>query len=68
MNTVTMNDPAREDRLWTVKDVASYLRVSPSLIYMRAASGELPSKKVFGSLRFDPEEIKAYVRHCSSRK
>ncbi|PTL82534.1 helix-turn-helix domain-containing protein [Vitiosangium sp. GDMCC 1.1324] len=49
------------DRLWTVKDVSTYLQVSTSWVYQRAASGELPSLKVGGLLRFDPNAIRNWT-------
>ena len=49
------------EALWTVHQVAAYLRASRSLVYQKAASGELPSRKVFGMLRFDPHAIRVFA-------
>jgi predicted DNA-binding transcriptional regulator AlpA len=49
------------DRLWTVKDVSTFLQVSTSWVYQRSASGELPSLKVGGLLRFDPGAIRNWT-------
>lgn len=54
--------PAGHEPLWTAKDVADYLRLSISWVYHRAASGDLPCRRVLGNLRFCPAEIRAYVR------
>jgi excisionase family DNA binding protein len=39
-----------------VRDVAHLLGVSPQQIYKMAAKGEIPSFKVAGAVRFDPQE------------
>lgn len=49
------------DALWTVQDVANYLRVSPSWVYAEAAARRLPCRKFRGHLRFMPSEIHAYL-------
>ena len=48
--------------LWTVAEVASYLRVSRSWVYHRAAAGLLPCLRFGALLRFDPEAIRAYAQ------
>jgi excisionase family DNA binding protein len=50
------------DSLWTVKDVADYLRVSTSMVYQRAGAGELPHIKVGALLRFRRSEIDEHLR------
>lgn len=58
-------DPAEvcsDDALWTVHDVARYLKASRSWVYHRAESGELPCLRVGGLLRFDPDAIRAFAR------
>ena len=49
-------------RLWTPKDVAEYLQASRSWVYQKSESGELPSLRVCGLLRFEPEAIRAWVK------
>jgi len=49
------------DCLWTADETAKYLKVSRSLVYAKAASGELPCLHVFSRLRFDPVTIKAWA-------
>ena len=56
--------------LWTVADVAAYLRVSRSWIYHRAAAGLLPCLRVGALLRPDPEQIRTYAQgqgHAASK-
>ena len=50
------------ERLWTVKDVSGFLQSSRSWVYQKAESGELPSLRIGGLLRFDPQAVRAYAR------
>ncbi len=56
-----MSDVSNEP-LWTVKDVAAYLRTSTSWVYSHADDGTLPSVRIGGLRRFQPEAIRAYAR------
>jgi excisionase family DNA binding protein len=47
--------------LWTAKDVAAFLRVSPSWVYLHAEAGDLPSVRIGGLRRFVPDAIRAYA-------
>ena len=47
--------------LWSVGDVALYLRASRSWVYKAAAKGAIPSIRVGSLLRFDPDEIRESV-------
>lgn len=48
--------------LWTVAEVAAYLRVSRSWVYHRAAAGLLPCLRIGALLRFEPDAIRAYAQ------
>ena len=48
--------------LWTAKDAAAYMRVSPSMIYKLSQSAELPCLKIGSCLRFDPEVVRRFAR------
>jgi excisionase family DNA binding protein len=48
--------------LWTVAEVAAYLRVSRSWVYHRSAARLLPCLRVGALLRFDPDAIRAYAQ------
>ena len=50
--------PSALDRLWNVDEVAQFLGASRSWVYQRAADGRIPSRRIVGLLRFDPEEIR----------
>jgi excisionase family DNA binding protein len=47
--------------LWTWREVARALKVSRSWVYARAETGELPSLRVGGLLRFDPAAIRRFA-------
>jgi hypothetical protein len=53
---------AGDDALWTVTDVARFLNTSRSWCYHQSQQGKLPSLKIAGLLRFDPEAIRALAR------
>ena len=50
------------ETLWTVAEVAEYLRVSVSWVYMHVQLSDLPHLRVGGLLRFQPDAVRAYVR------
>lgn len=50
------------ESLWTVPDVMHYLQLSRSWVYEKAEAGILPSLRICGVLRFDPEAIRAFAR------
>ena len=45
------------DELFTVKDLASYLRVHTSSVYRLLKSGEIPCFKIGSNYRFDRRRI-----------
>lgn len=49
------------DRLWTVHDVATFLQLSTSWVYKAAALGILPVRRIGASLRFRPDEVRAFA-------
>lgn len=50
------------ETLWDAEDVASYLKVSRSMVYKLGQSGELPCLRVGACLRFDPAVVRAFAR------
>jgi excisionase family DNA binding protein len=52
---------SEEWELWTWREVAKALKVSRSWVYARAGSGELPSLRVGGLLRFNPESVRRFA-------
>ncbi len=49
------------EALWTVDDVARFLRASPSWVYKAAARGAIPCVRIGAMLRFDPEALRRFV-------
>ena len=49
------------DSMMTVRQVAELLRVHENWVYDQAASGELPSYKIGGTRRFDPDEVRGWI-------
>jgi excisionase family DNA binding protein len=55
--------PAASDPLWTVEEVAEYLRLDPETVRAKARKGELPAYKVGKRIwRFDIKEINACLK------
>lgn len=61
MSSPNPTTPAAEG-LWTAVDVARYLKASRSWVYQKAEAGLLPSLRIGGLLRFEPEAVRAYAR------
>lgn len=59
-----MNAPTLQpfESLWDAQDVARFLKVSRSWVYQATEAGKVPHRRVGALLRFDPEEIRAWVR------
>jgi excisionase family DNA binding protein len=49
------------NEVWTVDDVADYLKMGRQTVSRMAARGELPAKKVGRQWRFKREQIIAYL-------
>lgn len=54
--------PVPAAQLWTVDEVAAFLRMSRSWVYDQAEAGLLPSRQLGRSRRFDPDEVHAFAR------
>ena len=52
----------KDEQLWTVREVASFLRCSSSKVYRSAEVGHLPKLVIGGQLRFEPEAVRSYAR------
>lgn len=51
--------------LWTVGDVAAFLRCSKSWVYKATEDGTLPTVRMGWMVRFEPAAIRAYVARAS---
>ena len=49
------------ESMLTARQVAELLGVHENWVYDHAASGDLPSYKIGGSRRFDPEELHDWI-------
>lgn len=49
------------EHLWTVRDVAAYLKASTSYVYKAAERGEVPCRRLGALLRFLPTEVRAWA-------
>jgi excisionase family DNA binding protein len=51
-----------DEPLWTVAEVAAFLKVSRSFVYQACAAKTIPHVRVGTALRFDPVVLRAWVR------
>ena len=49
------------DELWTLDDLAAFLRVKVSVARFWLRSTDVPYIKIGKQIRFDPDEIKSWV-------
>jgi excisionase family DNA binding protein len=54
--------PAVCEALWTVAEVAAYVKCSESKVYQGAEAGTIPNLHVGGQLRFEPEAVRRWAR------
>lgn len=47
--------------LLTIKDLSTRLNIKPSTLYLWAAQGKIPCRKIHGLIRFEPEAIAAWL-------
>ncbi len=50
-----------QDGLWTVKELARYLRMSERWIHERTRRDEIPCHRLGTALRFDPQEVHVWM-------
>jgi excisionase family DNA binding protein len=43
--------------LLTVKDLSAWLNMKPSTLYLWAAQGKIPCRKIHGLIRFEREQV-----------
>ena len=48
--------------LLKVKDIAAWLNMPQSTVYLWAAQGKIPCRKIHGLIRFEPDAIAAWLR------
>ena len=47
--------------LLTIKDLSAWLNIKPSTLYLWAAQGKVPCRKIHGLIRFDREAIQQWL-------
>jgi excisionase family DNA binding protein len=62
MSTTSNGAPGPWDSLWDANDVARYFKASRSWVYQQAEAGLLPSMRIGGLLRFNPEAVRAWAQ------
>lgn len=51
--------------LLTVKDLSTWLNIKPSTLYLWAAQGKIPCRKIHGLIRFEQDEIHQWLASCA---
>ena len=54
--------------LLTIKDLSARLNIKPSTLYLWAAQGKIPCRKIHGLIRFDPEAITTWLHSFEPRQ
>jgi excisionase family DNA binding protein len=57
----TDQQPTAAEPLWTVADVLAFTRMRRTWLYERIARNELPHYRLGGAVRFNPQEIRAWL-------
>lgn len=55
------------DRIWTIGEVAAYLRLNPQTVYRLTQQGQLPGFKVGRHWRFSQQHIENWMRQQIER-
>jgi excisionase family DNA binding protein len=59
--------PSRETGIFTIAEIATYLKVTEKTIYRLAGTRQIPAFKVGGSWRFSKNEINEWITRESTR-
>lgn len=62
MSTTSNGAPGPWESLWDANDVAHYCKASRSWVYQQAEAGLLPSLRIGGLLRFNPEAVRTWAQ------
>jgi excisionase family DNA binding protein len=53
--------------LLTVKELSVWLNIGPSTLYLWAAQGKIPCRKIHGLIRFEREAITVWLRSFDAK-
>lgn len=59
---MTAPAPTPIEDLWDVPEVMKFLKVKRTWVYEHANAGDLPHVRLGNRLRFEPEQIREYVK------
>jgi excisionase family DNA binding protein len=51
----------------TIKEVSEWLKIKPSTLYLWAAQNKIPHRRIHSLIRFDKEELTAWIESCCSK-
>ncbi len=54
--------------LLTIKDLSAWLTIKPSTLYLWAAQGKIPCRKIHGLIRFEREAIMAWLQSFDGKQ
>jgi predicted DNA-binding transcriptional regulator AlpA len=49
------------ERLWDVGETCAFLGYSRNQLYIACREGQVPHFRVLGSIRFDPDQLRAWL-------
>jgi excisionase family DNA binding protein len=64
--TRQMQEVVRDDEVWTRRDVAEWLRLSPRTVDYLKATKQIPFRKIGGSVRFSKRRLMQWLAESSS--
>jgi excisionase family DNA binding protein len=59
--------PKNHDGLWLLKDVCEYLKMGPTWVRARTASGEMPCIRLGRAVRYSPTAIREWAEQQGAR-
>ena len=51
-----------QDMLLTIKELSAWLNIRPSTLYLWAAEGKIPCRKIHGLIRFEREQVLVWLQ------
>lgn len=57
-----------DDDIWTIKEVATYLKIKEKTAYALVAQGKIPGFKVGGAWRFQRKDIEQWIENKKAKE